>query len=325
MHSLKDKVRFVQKVFGTCVLGNDGINISVCCPNSKCSSYGKASKKKLVIRIDTDQHHCWVCDLKGKNLKGLLKKYHPQYLDEYAQSFLGYSLKNVAHELDAIDVEIAIPDKFVLLATSLNSKDPDIRDAIRYVFSRGLTKRDLWYFKMGTCAEGRYRRRVILPSFDVDGNLNYFVARSIESDARMKYINAKVPKKGVIFNEINIDWNQELTLVEGPFDLTKCDDNATCLLGSTLGEDYALFHNIVKNQTPVLLAMDPDVKKKAHDIAKKLAEFGIEVRMLDLGSHSDVGEMSKLDFISAKARAKEWEADDRLYDLISSIRSGSLV
>ena len=114
-------------------------------------------------------------------------------------------------------------------------------------------------------------------------------------------------------------------MVEGPFDLTKCDDNATCLLGSALGEDYVLFHNIVKNQTPVLLAMDPDAKKKAHNIAKKLAEYGIDIRMLDLGNHKDVGEMSRVDFVSAKTRAKEWEHDDRLYELISSIKSGSLV
>jgi len=325
MHSIKDKVKFIQKIFGTCILGNDGINVSVCCPNMACGSYGNFSKKKLVIKIDTDQHHCWVCELKGHNLKGLLKSYFPQYVKEYSETFLGHKYNATENEIDVSAVEISIPRNYILLATNLNNKDPDIRDVIRYVFSRGLTKRDLWYFKFGTCAEGRYRRRVIMPSFTADGDLNYYVARSIEPDVKMKYINAKVPKKDVIFNEINIDWTQELTLVEGPFDLTKCDDNATCLLGSTLGENYELFHKIVKHQTPVLLALDPDAIKKAHNIAQKLVGYGVHVRMLNLGKFNDVGEMSKMDFIVAKNKAKEWHADDRLHELINSMKSGSII
>jgi hypothetical protein len=325
MHSEIEKVKFLQRIFGTCVIGGDRINIAVCCPNPKCGSYGSASKKKLVIRADNDHHHCWVCDIKGRDLRSILKKYFPQYLNEYTQTYLGnHALQSVPISDDEI-FEVSVPKGFVLLAANLNSRDPDVKDTIRYVRSRGLSNRDLWYFKFGTCTTGRYRRRVIMPSFDEAGDINYFVARIIDPVEKMKYINAKIPKKNVIFNEINVDWSKELTLVEGPFDLTKCDENATCLLGSSLSHDYALFHKIVKHQTPVLLAMDPDVSKKAHNIAKKLVEYGIDVRMLGLGSFKDVGEMSKLDFITAKKNAKVWHADDRLYDLIGSIRSGSLI
>ena len=35
------------------------------------------------------------------------------------------------------------------------------------------------------------------------------------------------------------DWKKELTLVEGPFDLFKCDTNATCLLGSHFTEEVS--------------------------------------------------------------------------------------
>ena len=323
MSSANDKITFLNRVFGTCVIGNDGLNVAVCCPNRNCGSYGSSAKKKLVIRIDTDNYHCWVCDIKGRNLNSLLRKHFPQYIQEYQEKFLTKS-KNFTIDIEEQEVIVTCPKEFRLLATSLRSKDPDIRDTVRYLKNRGLTNRDLWYFKMGTCTQGRYRRRVILPSFDADGDLNYFVARTIDNDAGMKYLNARVPKKNVIFNEININWKQELTLVEGPFDLVKCDDNATCLLGSHFSEDYALFGEIIKHATPIVLALDPDARGKTQAYAKKLSSYGISVRILNHGAFNDVGEMSRLDFIEAKKRAEKWKSDDHLFHLIGTIKSGSL-
>ena len=151
------------------------------------------------------------------------------------------------------------------------------------------------------------------------------VARSIDPANKLKYLNAKVPKKSVIFNEINIDWSKELTIVEGPMDLIKCDPNATCLLGSHLSEEYALFQKIVKNSTPVLLALDPDMKLKTQEYAKKFSSYGVPVRVLGLGDFADVGEMSKNEFLTAKADAHSWKTEDRLYQLIDSINSGSIL
>jgi hypothetical protein len=324
MSTVSEKITFFNRIFGTCVIGTDGLNVAVCCPNTKCGSYGSAAKKKLVIRIDSDHYHCWVCDIKGRNLIYLLRSYFPHFLIEYQEKFYSKKNKLILPDQDVV-VPVVVPKDFRLLATSLGSKDPDIKDTIRYVRSRGLTNRDLWYFKFGTCATGRYRRRVIMPSFDEVGDINYFVARTIDQDdKKMKYINAKVSKKNVIFNEINIDWDRELTLVEGPFDLTKCDSNSTCLLGSHFSEDYSLFQKIIKSGTSILLAMDADMTSKAQEYAKKLSSYGVDVRILNLGPYSDVGEMTKIEFLTAKKQAKGWSSKDRLYHLIGSIKSGSL-
>ena len=61
------------------------------------------------------------------------------------------------------------------------------------------------------------RRRVIIPSFDSEGFLNYFTARAIDESTR-KYVNPKVKRTDIIFNELNVDWKKELVIVEGPFD-----------------------------------------------------------------------------------------------------------
>ena len=324
MTTASEKVRFLNKVFGTCVIGSDGLNAAVCCPNSKCGSYGQVSKKKLVIRIDSDHYHCWVCDSKGRDLSYLLRTNFPQHSEEYRNKFGG---RKIVRPDETEEVyEVSVPNDFRLLATSLNSLDPDVKDTIRYARSRGLTNKDLWYFKLGTTTKGRYRRRIIMPSFNLDGELDYFVARTIDPDGgKMKYLNAKVPKRTIVFNEINIDWSKELTLVEGPFDLTKCDDNATCLLGSHFSAEYNSFQKIIHNRTPVLLALDSDMQDKKQKYAKLLSTYGIDVRILDLGPYADVGEMTKLEFLTAKSRARQWKPEDRLYHMINSIKSGSLI
>ena len=166
---------------------------------------------------------------------------------------------------------------------------------------------------------------IIIPSFSEDGELNYFVARRIDDSPAMKYLNAKVPKKDVVFNELRICWDDELTIVEGPLDLVKCDDNATCLLGSQIREGHALFTQVVKNQTPVILALDPDAIEKTHKFAKNLASYGISVKILNTGDFDDVGDMSRADFLKAKKAARPWTEESRLFYMIDKIKSGSII
>ena len=280
-------------------------------------------KKKLVIRLDDDRYHCWVCGIKGRSLLSLIKKYAPSHTEECKRYF--HKKTSTSAPEEEIPIVAEIPSGFTLLALSLQRKDPDIRETLRYVKSRGLSSKDMWYFRMGTCLTGNFRRRVIIPSFDESGKLNYFSARSIDEVSRMKYINARVPKTEIIFNEMNIDWTKELVLVEGPFDLTKCSENATCLLGSHLSHDSLLFKKIIKNKTPIILALDPDAIKKSHDIAKDLYSYDISVKVMSIPGHMDVGEMSKSQFLHYKSESSMWSQSDRLINLIGNVKSGSLI
>ena len=324
MYTLREKINFIQKTFGTCIISRDGINVAVNCP--ACSGESD-QKKKLSINAKTDQCHCWVCGFKSKSLFPILKKYFPSSVGEYEKKFKSKKIGKYfseTNELAEVDTEIHLPKDFVFLAGS-NHRDPDVRDCIRYIKTRGLTDRDMWYFKMGTCKSGRYRRRVIIPSFNKHGRLNYFTARSIDPDVNRKYINARVKSADIVFNEINIDWSKEITLVEGPFDLTKCNDNTTCILGSQFSEKTLIFKEIISNQTPVLLALDADMRDKTQKYAKLLCSYGVEVRVLDLGGFSDVGEMSKSDFLENRNQAIMWKSTDRIYHLIDSINTGTII
>ena len=323
--SRNEKIKFLRRAFKKIRPTPDNVNVEVSCPNKKCKSHN-SQKLKLVIQIETQQYNCWVCGTSGLGIKKLASKYFPSLVSEAASVFRRVS-NNDSLEItsDSEYADLELPKGFVLLAESEKIIDPDIKASKKYALSRGMLEEDMWYFKLCATPSGRFRNRVIMPSFDEDGNLNYYVARSIFKESRMKYINSKVPKKDIIFNEINIDWKKELTLVEGPFDLVKSNDNSTCLLGCSLKEDQKLFRKIVENSTPICLALDPDVSIKTYKIASLLNSYGISVRILDCTGFEDVGEMTKKVFFERLSSAKPFGNNDRLLNLISSIKSGSLV
>jgi len=310
------KISFLKSAFGSGPIDRGGIAVN--CP--ACSK-DRPEKKKLIIRIKDGAHHCWVCDLKGKTLKYTLKKFHPQKIREYNRVYDESLLEETEEE--KIQKPI-IPAGFILLAQNYHSRDPDIRDTVSYTKKRGMNLKALWGFKLGSCRSGRFKRRLIIPSFDASGELNYYVARSI--DGKMpKYINARYPKRELIFNEINLDWTKPIVLVEGPFDLFKAGENATCILGSSLNEKYVLFQKIIQNRSSAILALDPDAMLKTMKIAEKFHEYGIEVKIVDCSGYEDVGEMTSAEFQARKMSAKIWEPADKLVHLISKIRSGSAI
>lgn len=207
--------------------------------------------------------------------------------------------------------KLELPKDFRLLHLA-NDADPDVKAAWRYVYSRGLTDKDVWYFKLGISDENRWKRRVIMPSFDAQGNLNFFVARAIDKEKKPKYDAPDVDKNPIIFNEINLDWSKPLVLVEGSFDLVKCPENATAILGSDLDERHEIFNKILLHNTPVVLSLDGDMwDKKTPKIVKKLKEYNVDVVVVDVRPWGDPGNMSKSELEEAikTAQTITWNDD----------------
>lgn len=290
-------IAFIEKAFGEGKPSNGGLNISVLCPKCVASKPFGYNKKKLVIRTDNFLSHCWVCGTKSKNLLPWLKASNSSHIHEYITTFL-QAEQLTDEEVSNETPQIVLPLGFRLLAVS---NDYEALQARRYLAKeRGLgSVKDLWYWKFGITSESPdCYGRIIMPSFNSLGELNYWTARKYKRTIKgPKYHNPEVSRETIIFNEINIDWTKPLTIVEGPMDLVKCNSNATCLLGSILTPEYALFQQIVEHQTPVVLALDNDAKAKALQIAKDLTEFDIPVTMLEVSAtKGDVGAMSKSEF-----------------------------
>ena len=274
----QDKIIYLSKVFKDVQVNRDNSEISVRCP--EC---GKPGKSKLCIRLDNEVYHCWVCDLKGRGIARLVGLVSPAKKAQYMKKFPQQN-KKVEEE---VPKEIELPEDFKLLAQP--TSDPYQKEVAKYAAFRGFSQSMMWRFRCGFSRERRWYRRLLMPSFDAEGNLNYLTGRAIDKDNYIRYVNDSLPKKDVVFNEIDVDFSSPLLLVEGPLDLIKCNFNSTCLLGSTLNENSVLFEKIIRNNTPIILLLDTDAKTKAMKIASLLSSYSISVS-LNFPTEGDVGD-----------------------------------
>ena len=278
---MSEKLKILKNAFGR--YWSNGTENLFHCP--KC----KHHKRKLSINVEKGVFKCWICDYSGTKVSQLIRRYAPSYYADYRQlegeiDIAKYDTIFSDHIPEPPQV-IDLPENF----QTLTGKKTELkRKALKYLYDRGFTDRDILTWKIGFCNYGEYQNRIIIPSFDNDGNLNFFVGRTYTNDW-MKYKNPQV-SKDVIFNDLNIDWKDDIVIVEGVFDAMKCK-NSIPLLGSTLRESSKLFQKICQKKPNVYLALDEDAKTKEFEIAKKLKEYGIRVMSINTGGYSDIGEM----------------------------------
>lgn len=297
-------------------LSNDGINLNIWCPFCKNPN---RNKKKLSIHLEKSFYHCWICDKKGSNIIFLLKKLGKNPTIEISSLFTNRNKKfSLFEEEIEEDTIVNEPKGLNFIVESYNTSNPNSRDVVKYAIKRGFTKKKLYLLRPSFSTDYNFERYLILPSYDSNGNMNYYTSRKIDASTNdsYKYKNAAVTKNKIIFNEINIDWSKDLTLVEGPLDLVKTNDNATCLLGSSLTEDMKLFQQIVSNKTKIKLALDSDIFNKTLRIADLLHSYDIDVEIVDTRGYDDVGEMSHEIFKELHGKAKKYTKQDNLLNKI---------
>ncbi len=290
-----DKLKILKEILGG--YHREGEQILFFCP--RCDHH----KRKLSVNIDIDKFKCWICDYSGSSLRRLVRRYGTfndrkgwGEFDEH----LDLSEFDKLFEDDEEEEQIArLPDEFISLANknlSLSSLP-----AKKYLQNRGITKKDIMRWKIGYCVSGKYKGRVVVPSFNDKGLVDYFVGRSYNGNWQ-KYMNPPVGKN-IVFNGLYLDWTTNLSIVEGIFDAIVAGPNAVPILGSSLHENSKLFKEIVRHDTPIYIALDSDVEKKAMRLIKNLLAYGVELYKVDLGPYSDVGEMTKEEYSIRKADA----------------------
>ena len=312
---LEKRINLIERACGRTRRSKDGLNIAIECPF--CNK--KNGKTKFVIRVDNPVYHCWVCEKSGKDVSYIFKRFFKNYFED-ARKLFSKKRINVENEEQEI-IEISLPSDFELCTNVRRGFNPDKMAVKKYAATRGASIHKQWMLKLGTSNEENFNRSLIIPSFDKEGDLNFYTCRKIDAMTNngRKYVNAEIPKSEIIFNEYLIDWSKPLTLVEGPLDLLKTNDNSTCLLGSHLGENFKLFQEIVKNKTDVYLALDYDAYWKAQDIARLLASYDINVWIVKADKDRDVGDLSQEEFRKRLESAEQWFEDDYLLKKIRAL------
>jgi len=288
---MTEKITILEETLGQFYYARDETLFK--CPF--CNHY----KKKLSVNLGLNVFKCWICNTKG-SIKYLVNRFATKdnrhkwtLLDQSIDMSEGdiFFEPPVVEEIPQVDLP---PEYLCLAAKNLphTAKQP-----LKYLFNRGVTRRDMVFYKIGFCATGEYRKRIIIPSFNEDGECNYFVARSYGDDW-MRYKNPPA-SRNIVFNELLIDWDSPVVLVEGMFDAIKTE-NSIPLLGSTLHPRSRLFQKLVMEQTPVYLGLDDDALHKSLKVINSMVEYGLEVYKMNTSDIEDLGAISREEIKSLK-------------------------
>ena len=240
-------------------------------------------KKKLQINLNSFRWHCWVCGTGGHNLKQLFKKLKATK-EQFKELFtlLGEYTPIKSDDSVKFQQTLSLPKEYIPLWEKQNT--PDYKRAMLYLKKRNIDLFDIIKYGIGYCEDGMYSGRIIVPSFDDGGNLNYFVGRSFY-DTKLKYKNPAVSKNIVGF-DLFINWNEPIVLVEGVFDAIAIKRNAIPLFGKTIPDN--LMRKIIQNKVKeIYLCLDKDALTDALNISQTLMNTGIRVGMVDLPDDTD--------------------------------------
>lgn len=260
-------------------------------------------KRKLSINLKKDVAKCWVCKWATASLAKLVSvvgdEGEKMEWNEIDDSVDIQTLEEKIFKDDDEESQIvrSLPDGYKPLAHSYNE------EAIKYLTSRGLDLDDVYQWQIGYADDGRYEGRVIFPSFDRSGQVNYYVARSFVGDGYPKYMTADGPHTEIVFNELYINWDEPVRLVEGVFDAVKASPNSIPLLGNFLHEDSELMSALVKKDPEVYVALDSDASAQQRNLLETLIDYGITSFSVDIGEYEDVGDMPREDFEKAVDQA----------------------
>ncbi len=200
--------------------------------------------------------HCWKCGFKGE-LGKLFKRFgSPEYYDLYQQvgGTNEYALRVV--KKDTYKRKLQLPEEYTpFFGPKVDYKAPERLKAMAYMTSRGVSEATVRSFRLGYAEEGRYQQRIILPSYDKHGELNYYVGRTYVGHEE-KYRNPSVDKQKIIFNEHLINWELPITLTEGPFEVLAYGHNNITMLGKQMYP--LLLEKLLLNNARVIIALNLD-------------------------------------------------------------------
>ena len=234
-------------------------------------------KRKLQINIKNQNWHCWVSNVGGRNFYQLFKKVSASR-EQFAElvELVGEN-KYYKVKKDDSKIIVTLPKEFKPL---WNGGDGIVkRHALNYLYKRGITDKDIMKHNIGFCDEGQYSNRIIIPSYDSDGQLNFFVGRDFYN-SKMKYKNSPTPKDVIGF-DLFVNWDEPIILCEGVFDAMAFKRNAIPLFGKNVMKK--LHKKIIESQVKTLyLALDNDAKSDAIKISDTFLNEGIDVKLVML-------------------------------------------
>jgi len=172
-----------------------------------------------------------------------------------------------------------------------------------YLKNRGLTAHDVLRYNMHYVTEGEYKNRIIIPSYNEDGKLNFFTGRDFFDTNHMPYKNPKW-RKDIVGFEYHINWKYPVIVCEGVFDAMAIKLNAIPLFGKTVPEKLKqkLNHKQVRE---IYIALDSDAIENAVRMAQEFMKEGRSVYLAELPDETDPAKLGFVEVHKVLRKAKE--------------------
>lgn len=246
-------------------------------------------KGNLEVNIDKGVFHCWSCgEFEGTH--GTLNKLFDKYGNRKQKKLYQVLKPETVVKREKQKKSLKLPDGITLFKDSSKAY-PVRRQAINYLYNRGITDYMIEKYNIGFCDKGDHSGRIIIPSYDRKGELNYYIARSWDPTSRAKYKNPEAEKDKIIFWENLIDWNKDVFLVEGAFDGLFLN-NAIPMLGKHMSE--ILFDTIyLKAKGDVTICLDADAWVNAVKLYHELngGELWGRIKLVKLPDDKDIADL----------------------------------
>ena len=244
------------------------------CPvcSAEKNLYNGDGKGNLEINYNRNMFKCWACPdtnyMHGPVVKLLKKHATAKNLRDY---LLIKPDADVIHNHEREEIIVTLPEGYKKLS-ECTGKDYNYYSAMNYLKSRGITDWIIKEFDIGYTTKGAFFNRIIIPSYDSEGKLNYFIARWFSKEYnKLKYINPTAEKQEIIFNEGKINWDSTIYIVEGVTDHI-VTPNSIPLLGKIISQK--LIEQLHDNSHGlIVIVLDGDAYESAKIIYKKLS-FG---------------------------------------------------
>lgn len=262
--------------------GQISFDCPVCAAEKGLEGDGKGN---LEINYFRGVYKCWACS-ETHGTQGPLGKLIEQFGTKNQKKIYDLIRPQEEGTREKPKIRLRLPEGYTKFKDS-NIRFIPHREAITYLYSRGITDEMIEKYDIGYTVKGEYAYRVIIPSYDLDDNLNYFVSRAWVPN-KMKYKNPSVPKDEIIFNESRVNWEENVYLCEGVFDAFFLP-NPIPMLGKMLSNN--LFEKLYERaKGEIHICLDGDAWDNALRLYHNLngGKFYNKVKILKLPKDKDV-------------------------------------
>jgi DNA primase len=288
-------IELLENVLGDYKMHNENKGqISFDCP--VCSHEIKGldegdGKGNLEINYRLGVYKCWSCG-ETHETHGTLHKLVKKYGTKKQLQFYELMMPEEVEHQQKVYKAAKLPTEFISFTkASMGLKlTHHYRQAYNYLVKRNVTEEMIKKFNIGFAYDGPFANRIIIPSYNSEGELNYFVARSYLSYTKMKYKNPDVQKEIIIFNEHLINWDEPIYLVEGAFDSIFVN-NSIPMLGKVMGE--YLYSQLYQKAKEIVIVLDGDAWKDAEKLFHKLntGKLFLKVWVVKMPEDKDIADL----------------------------------